>query len=112
MTLNNILTEYEDVWRQAALEGRAQFYGKAAGGKEEFEVVPGATCAYLIASADLRERAEAAVLPQEWLCREDGYITTAIIVVLIHLNNAHHWTWDMLANKVRDALEQGGVTVS
>ena len=109
MDLDEILTEYEALWRQAALDGRGQYIGEVCGGSQDAPQVsgPDPTCAMVLASVvgrdDLRQ---GAMVPSGWTCDcgwRGGWITS----VMMHLNNAHHWTWDMFANKFRDALAQG-----
>lgn len=100
-----MVDEYEEVWRRAALVGRAQFYGRRAGS-------PGtgvATCAWLAAGWRLRLTLGSIIQPVRWRCPEDGYRSGSLADVMIHLNNDHRWSWDRLANKFRNALTEGEI---
>lgn len=105
MTLDEILTEYEELWMKAALEGREQFH-------DPCNAPRGSTCAWLVAPKELQSRVHEFLIPLRAKCpicsRQFGY---ALANALIHLNNYHKWTWDQLANKTRDILVQGGVKV-
>ena len=48
----------------------------------------------------------------EWRCPESGCIfqSTHLVDAIIHTNNAHHWTWDMFANKFRERWQDGKTT--
>ena len=108
--LDAILTEYEDLWRQAALENRNQFFGTVCGGGGVAHTGGGggrAVCAMTIGAPtdSLVQLGE-----KPWACPLDGCAyeySHYLISAMMHLNNAHHWTWDMFANKFRDALAQG-----
>ena len=112
MTLDEILDGYEDLWRQAMMEDAKQFRGEAGGGSRYLTTdAPGPFrgCAMLIpehvvdAAHLVREVNWAEV---DWRC-ECGFSSCTLGLVMVHLNNAHDWTWDMLAGKFRAALTQG-----
>mgnify|MGYP001593094502 FL=1 len=112
MTRDSILTAYEDLWRQAALEDRRQFFGEMAGGVVRVSrgVARPVTCALLVPEHGPDHRstlaAQAVGVRVRWRC-DCGYGAFDLAGVMIHLNNAHHWTWDMFAGKFRDALQRG-----
>ena len=113
-TLDEILTEYEALWRQAALNGTPQGRGDLCGGASNRRFArwrPDETCAWLIVSRYERSTVQhlAGVHNMTWHCPEDKFHACSLSHVLMHLNNAHDWTWDRLANKTRDALREGGV---
>ena len=101
MTLDEILTEYEGRWRQAMVEGTPQ--GRAPVG--EAGQIAGGDCAWTIGTWAPRCLAAHSALP--WFCPDCGAGETQLNRVLIHLNDAHLWTWDMFAGKFRDALAEG-----
>ena len=104
MTLDEILTEYEGLWRQAALEGRDQYPAQDGGGNYggcAWE------CPHHLGRTELLHQHQGL----DWTCPECRRRLHSFMDVLIHLNDNHHWTWDMLANKTRDVLQQGGVTL-
>ena len=112
MTLDEILDAYADRWRVAAMEDAKQFRGMAGGGQRSLTTdSPGLLrgCAllapdYFHIAGDLTEAAATELV--KWRC-ECGFSGPTLAVVMIHLNNAHDWTWDMFAGKFRDALAQG-----
>jgi hypothetical protein len=118
MTRDEILTQYEDLWRRAALEDRQQYRGSACGGTRDdgpWEWSEGSpTCAAVIPQKTWADRgpllsAAMAHLVVGWRCPHCGYTHAAftLATVMVHLNNAHDWTWDMFANKFRDVLTEG-----
>ena len=100
MTLDEILTGYEDLWRQAALEGRPQYSPVSASATSE-----SLPCAMTIG----RSRLLIAVIeiPVRWCCPTCGFRARKLSMVGIHLNDDHDWTWLDFANKFRDVLAQG-----
>ena len=96
MTLDEILTAYEDGWRQAALEGRPQYFPSAN---------RGGFCAMNIAGSDLLMAA--AHTDVSWRCRDCGGRARLLTGVGIHLNDEHGWDWLRFATKFRNALAQG-----
>jgi len=110
-TIDEVITDYEDLWRQAALEDRRQFFTAVAGGT--WRSVRGThdpiVCAFVIAPCSLQDQTD---IPVAWICPEDGHTAPTLGCVMIHMNNAHHWTWDMLSNKFREALQEGLATSS
>ena len=91
MTLDEILTAYEDRWRQAALEGRGH-WGRG-----------GTACALSIDPA----LAAHAYIRLPWRCPSCGTLTRLLSGVAVHLHDDHRWTWLQFANKFRDVLAQG-----
>ena len=103
MTLDEILTEYEGLWRQAALEGRTQFpnfSGPTYGG-----------CAWEVPMHLGRPWLVLGTYLLTWACPECDERRYSFSEVLFHLNDTHRWDWLTLANKTRDVLQQGGVTL-
>ena len=99
--LDRLVTDYEDRWRAAALEGRPQFRGTACGGTI---TVNGGVCAWTIGE----EHATLTIgVLVDWRCPECGWRAIRLPQVMIHLNNAHHFNWLDLANKFRPTLEAG-----
>ena len=109
--LDAILSEYEELWRRAALLDLKQM-----------NVAPFASgaygsCAWLHASNVRRYELQAAAggMLFRWRCPlscgcgevSRTYPTRVLAEVMVHLNNVHRWTWDMFAGKFRDALEAG-----
>jgi hypothetical protein len=109
MTRDDMLNLYEDVWRQCAMEGRSQFY---AG-----DVIAGPNfggCAYmaLFMMRSISRSSELPMFSVHWTCPECKETAWYIAGVMIHLNNVHRWTWDMLAGKFRDTLARGEAAAS
>lgn len=104
MTRDEILDKYEDVWRRAALSGRRQ--GRAPVG--DSGNLGGGDCAWT-ADHFLADRLwDSTWLDCAWWrCPECGEQKGELKRVMIHLNDAHEWTWDRFANKFRDVLAQG-----
>lgn len=108
MELSEIISGYEDFWMRAALEDQKQMRpGKPLRGHGSY-----GACAWL--NPDQNGQWELAVTAGNWDCKwmcGCGYKLASVAAVMVHLNNVHDWTWDMFANKFRDALRQGGVDV-
>ena len=100
MIPDEILSEYEDIWRKAALEGRPQYSPVSASAASE-----SLPCAMNIGGARLL----IAVIetPVQWRCPECFFRARKLSMVGIHLNDDHDWTWLDFANKFRDVLAQG-----
>ena len=101
----------EDCWRTAALCDQKQFFGRVLGGvvSKPSQGVGGyrSHCAMTILQDD---HALFDQLDQQkvlWECPSCRYEIGKFLHIMIHLNNAHHWTWDMFANKFRDEVERG-----
>jgi hypothetical protein len=100
MTRDEILDEYETTWHEAMMRGDAQ--GRAP--LTDMGAIKGGHCAWTRWRGDgwLVEGIALA-----WRCPECGEEAVKLNRVMIHLNDAHNWTWDMFANKFRDALAEG-----
>ena len=115
MTLDEILDGYEDAWRSAALRDQRQFFAAVSGGILALPVgsVGMLQCAVLLPRGD--DLTYASPLLQaalghrlgDWRCPTCHYPAATLWVAMVHINNAHHWTWIDFANKFRDALAQG-----
>jgi PHP family Zn ribbon phosphoesterase len=105
-TLDEILTAYEDLWRQAALEDHKQMF---AGHGLSQARGPYGSCAWLNAGTVGQDSLEdeAAHYRVDWRCPECGQREVTLACVMIHANNAHRWDWTMFANKFRDVLAEG-----
>jgi len=91
--LDAILDGYEDAWREAALKGARRFDPH---------------CAITVRPLDLHN---ALWHIGDWLtCVECGSQCVHPAALMIHLFDVHGWTWDMFANKFRDALSRGAVS--
>ena len=113
MTRDELLTAYEDLWRQNALEDRKQVIGYACSTRPHVTLTRGSgpfgSCAALtpyLAHGRLEVWYAAEREECSWRCA-CGYRTTGLRSVMIHMNNEHEWTWDMFAGKFRDALAEG-----
>jgi hypothetical protein len=113
MTLDEILTEYEDQWRGAALTDRRQMRG---GPWPE----PGdeAQCAASISlGSPIGMALRSLPVGGGRYCVEcealgvSFMLVFSVVDLMVHLNDKHRWTWDMFANKFRDALREGGVAL-
>ena len=103
--VDEVLTAYEDVWREAALRGQAQFYWPTNNAYPITFVrgVEPSSCAASIGR--YLDSVRAAV---QWRCPLGcDFEMLYLFDVLVHLNDQHRWTWDQLANKTRDVLVQG-----
>ena len=94
------LTEAEGIWRQAALERRAQIGVDMNG-------TGAPTCAAMILSWWCQ------LLPlgrlTGWICPLCGvrYGGGAVGIPIVHLNDGHKWDWLTFANKFRDIMAEG-----
>ena len=115
-----------DVWRQAALEGRPQFYGTSGTMKPgEWPVdfngrVTTADCGMSVLPAGvISQLCEVLLTPFKCLVEDCDYqlermLDRSMIGLIIHLNNHHRWGWLDFANKfpeidVRDDYNQAGL---
>jgi len=113
--LDAILSEYEEIWRGCAISNRSHEAFLTCGGTPrhiEGPMTADGTCAWLAAPKKLEDFARRSRLP--WVCPLAGCTFKAsgpegLVLAMIHVNNAHHWTWDMFAGKFRDALDAGMV---
>ena len=97
MTLDEILDEYEGMWRRAAVEDTPRW--PTAGGVCAMSVADGAWSRF---SSTLVKATGS------WTCQEcHRSVAVSVAEAAIHLFDQHHWTWDMFANKFRDALAEG-----
>ena len=96
--LDAILSEYEELWRRAALENAKQM------NVDEKAPGPWRACAWLAAAEfgrpELVHEAQFTRVP--WRGK-----TVFLSGVMAHINNVDKWTWDMFAGKFRDALAEG-----
>jgi len=98
MNVDEIITEYEEQWRQAALDGTAQWRGVHNSGE--------GPCAALVAGRDLQMRAAGLHTERWWLCT-CGF-GGSLWGAMIHLNDApHRWTWERFAKDFREAWFEG-----
>lgn len=111
MTREEIITQYEELWRGAALKGVKQMRGVAAtlDGRQMFPN-EGLHCAWLAPGREKVGR-DTDLASASWQCPWCEYPRFAgqgaLGDVMIHLNNQHGWTWDQFAGKFRDALVEG-----
>ena len=112
--LDEIVSDYEYTWRKAALENRSQFLGSPYSNtmhrrRNDRHGTGLPTCAWLVNPSYGFIATNTHVLP--WCCTEeecsDGSEVYPLAGIMMHLNNAHCWTWDMFANKFRDAVQAG-----
>ena len=108
MTLDEILDQYEDLWRKAALENQAQL------SVNEDHSRPWGACAWLnpephgtgLNGSNALIHASNACHAR-WIGPAEvfpvGHETT-LATLMIHANNGR-WSWDMLANKFRGCVE-------
>jgi len=93
--LDAILSDYEELWRGAALSAAPRLRD-------------GGQCAMTVADAYPRLFRPLLDIPSPcWTCSECGQRKAYIVGAAIHLFDIHEWTWDMFANKFRDALAEG-----
>lgn len=100
MTRDEMLTRYEDAWRQAALDGVRQWRGGPVPPSERR-----IDCALTILRA-LRcgtERVEH--LP--WTCPQCCATGCTVAGAIIHLNDVHRWDWLDFAKGFREVLAAG-----
>jgi hypothetical protein len=103
-TALEVIEQYEDAWRRAALEDRLHFYSAEAYIEGDRMLGSMPSCAYLVGPSRLQRAAlDVAVL---WICR-CGETSSALSSALIHLNNTHQWTWLDFASKFRDEWVRG-----
>lgn len=114
LTEDEVLTACEDRWRRAALDDTPQFRGYSH--TKPLRAVffpPGreTTCAYLILGGiqDIKLGITLASYGSLWSCPECGYGggNLSMPSAIVHLNNAHDWTWNQFANKFRDVWARG-----
>jgi len=110
--LEHVIEQYEDLWRKAALDGMVQERGAC---ETDAWTIGGALlavrvdiCAVQIAPYRLQTKAR---IECPWVCacgavsrHPAGVWRDTLASFMVHLNNAHGWTWDQFANKFRDEL--------
>lgn len=100
MTRDEALTIMEDKWRAAALAGTPQWIKGVC-----FE--SNSQCAWTAVWRDVPEPWRSLEV-KAWRCPECiGHTSVSVIGAMVHLNDAHRWTFDRLANKFREALADG-----
>lgn len=99
ITIEDLLTAYEETWRDAALRDRRQF--------RVFPRGPDEVCAWFAIRNPAIKNA-AGYHRVSWTCPICRYAACKVLsAVMVHLNDHHAWTWDMFANKFRDVLAEG-----
>ena len=112
--LEELLTQYEDLWTEAMLADRRQFHltqGNKPGvyPRAETGTAGSATCAWLLGTLSMIART--AQVYALWVCPLCSHWRNSevqsLTSILIHLNNDHQWTWDQLARKAREVIFTG-----
>jgi hypothetical protein len=107
VTDDEIITEYEELWRKAALDDQRQFHHGP--GLWETGTTGQAVCAFLYPAyvcADRLLGSAAIAVDTPWTCYCRARHTT-MANAMIHLNNFHSWNWDRFANKFRTTWQEG-----
>ena len=100
--VDEVLTAYEDLWRQAALENAKQM------NVNEDAPGPWRSCAWLAAEEFGRKDLVMAATEAWVMFRSPGTnfaYSVRLSGAMVITNNDHHWTWLDFANKFRGLLD-------